>query len=275
VRVLIEHLETAWEKPDDGIWEVRGPRRRFVRSKVMAWPAFDCAVDLAERFELEAPVERWKEIRARIHRQVCEQGYDQNRGTFTQYYGSQELDAAVLMIPIVGFLPATDYRVTGTIDAPGPRRFRLALLVLGDRRRPTRERGSVPGLLVLARHGLAMNGRVDEARGLFERLLSLGNDLGLFSEEYDVANQRLIGNLPQAFTHLTLVMAAKTLTNEDADEPKRRRGGPIRRSSVGSVKAAVNPCHRQHVGSVRSQAGRDNVGWPAPRRRSVTEQGEE
>jgi GH15 family glucan-1,4-alpha-glucosidase len=225
VRALLEYLETAWEKPDDGIWEVRGPRRHFVQSKVMAWLAFDSAVRLAERFELDAPLARWKQIRTRIHRQVCEKGYDSKRETFTQYYGSQELDAAVLMIPIVGFLPGTDKRVTGTIDAL---RHELGHDGFLSRYSTTATDDGLPGSeaqflacsfwLVTA---LAMNGRADEGRQLFERLLSLGNDLGLFSEEYDVSHQRLIGNFPQAFTHLTLVQAAKTLANPTANVTAR------------------------------------------------------
>ncbi len=225
VRALVEYLETVWDKPDDGIWEVRGPRRHFVQSKVMAWLAFDSAVRLVERFELDAPLARWKQIRARIHRQVTEKGYDPKRKTFTQYYGSQELDAAVLMIPIVGFLPGTDERVTGTIDAL---RRELGHDGFVSRYSTTATDDGLPGSeaqflacsfwLVTA---LAMNGRADEARELFERLLSLGNDLGLFSEEYDVAHERLIGNFPQAFTHLTLVAAAKTLANPSADAAAR------------------------------------------------------
>ena len=225
VRALIEYLETAWEKPDDGIWEVRGPRRHFVQSKVMAWLAFDCAVRLAERFEIDAPLTRWKQIRARIHRQVTEKGYDAKRKTFTQYYGSQELDAAVLMIPIVGFLPGTDERVTGTIDALARELGHDGFI---SRYSTTATDDGLPGSeaqflacsfwLVTA---LAMNGRADEAKELFERLLSLGNDLGLFSEEYDVAHQRLVGNFPQAFTHLTLVAAAKTLAHPSPDAAAR------------------------------------------------------
>jgi GH15 family glucan-1,4-alpha-glucosidase len=225
VRALVEYLEAAWEKPDDGIWEVRGPRRHFVQSKVMAWLAFDSAVRLVERFELDAPLARWKQIRARIHKQVTEKGYDPKRKTFTQYYGSQELDAAVLMIPIVGFLPGTDERVTGTIDAV---RRELGHDGFISRYSTTATDDGLPGSeaqflacsfwLVTA---LAMNGRADEARELFERLLSLGNDVGLFSEEYDVAHERLVGNFPQAFTHLTLVAAAKTLANPSADAAAR------------------------------------------------------
>jgi pentatricopeptide repeat protein len=225
VRALVEYLETAWEKPDDGIWEVRGPRRHFVQSKVMAWLAFDSAIRLVERFELDAPLARWKQIRARIHRQVTEKGYDSKRKTFTQYYGSQELDAAVLMIPIVGFLPGTDERVTGTIDAL---RSELGHDGFISRYSTTATDDGLAGneaqflacsfWLVTA---LAMNGRVDEARELFERLLSLGNDVGLLSEEYDVAHERLVGNFPQAFTHLTLVAAAKTLANPTANATAR------------------------------------------------------
>jgi GH15 family glucan-1,4-alpha-glucosidase len=225
VRALLEYLETAWEKPDDGIWEVRGPRRHFVQSKVMAWVAFDSAVRLVERFELDAPLARWKRIRTRIHREVCEKGYDAKRETFTQYYGSQELDAAVLMIPIVGFLPGTDQRVTGTIDAL---RRELGHDGFLSRYSTTATDDGLPGSeaqflacsfwLVTT---LAMNGRADEGRRLFERLLSLGNDLRLFSEEYDVSQQRLIRNFPQAFTHLTLVQAAKTLANPTANVTAR------------------------------------------------------
>jgi GH15 family glucan-1,4-alpha-glucosidase len=220
VRALIEYLETAWKKPDDGIWEERGPRRHFVQSKVMAWLAFESAIRMVERFELDAPLARWKRIRARIHREVCEKGYDPKRKTFTQYYGSRELDAAVLMVPIVGFLPATDERVTGTIDAL---RHELGHDGFISRYSTTATDDGLPGSeaqflacsfwLVTA---LAMNGRADEGRKLFKRLLKLGNDLGLFSEEYDVSHQRLIGNFPQAFTHLTLVQAAKVLANPTA-----------------------------------------------------------
>jgi GH15 family glucan-1,4-alpha-glucosidase len=225
VRALIEYLEKAWQEPDDGIWEVRGPRRHFVQSKVMAWLAFDSVIRLVEHFGLEAPVERWTGIRDQIHEEVCEKGYDKKRGTFTQYYGSKELDAAVLLIPIVGFLPGTDERVSTTIDA--------LQAELGDngflsRYSTQATDDGLPGSegkflacsfwLVSA---LAMSGRGDEARMLFERLLSLGNDLGLFSEEYDTGRERLIGNFPQAFTHLTLVSAAKTLAAPAGDMASR------------------------------------------------------
>jgi GH15 family glucan-1,4-alpha-glucosidase len=238
VRVVLEYLEKAWREPDDGIWEVRGPRRHFVQSKVMAWLAFDCAVRVAEHFELDAPLTRWKRIRTEIHKQVCEKGYDEKRGTFTQYYGSQELDAAVLQIPIVGFLPGTDERVTGTIDAI---RDSLGHDGFISRYSTAETDDGLPGTegqflacsfwLVTA---LALNGRRKQAHKLFERLLSLGNDLGLFSEEYDVAHQRLIGNFPQAFTHLTLVQAAKTLASPPGDIAARyARPQPAHESTAG------------------------------------------
>jgi GH15 family glucan-1,4-alpha-glucosidase len=221
MRALVEYLENAWKEPDDGIWEVRGPRRHFVQSKVMAWLAFDCAVRMVEHFGLDAPLARWKLIRREIREQVCEQGYDVKRAAFTQYYGSQELDAAVLLIPIVGFLPGSDERVTGTIDAV---RDGLGHDGLISRYSTAATDDGLPGSegqflacsfwLVTA---LAMNGRGEEARHLFERLLSLSNDLGLFSEEYDIEHRRLIGNFPQAFTHLTLVQAAKTLGSPAGD----------------------------------------------------------
>jgi len=215
VRILLEHLEQVWDQPDDGIWEERGPRRHFVQSKVMAWLAFDSAIRLAERYELDAPLKRWRKVRGEIHRQVNERGYDAERSTFTQYYGSQELDAAVLMIPIVGFLPGSDERVTGTIDAIrkelGHDGFISRYSTSATDDGLAGSEGQFLACSFWLVTALAMNGRSDEARRLFERLLALGNDLGLFSEEYDVADKRLIGNFPQAFTHLTLVQAANTL----------------------------------------------------------------
>jgi GH15 family glucan-1,4-alpha-glucosidase len=242
VRGLLEYLEGAWQEPDDGIWEIRGPRRHFVQSKVMAWLAFDCAVRLVEQFELEAPLERWKQVRAQIHHEVCDKGYDPERGTFTQYYGSQELDAAVLMIPIAGFLPGTDKRVGGTIDALSDELGSDGLI---SRYATDATDDGLPGSegqflacsfwLVTA---LAMNGRRDDAHRLFERLLSLGNDLGLFSEEYDVQRRRLIGNFPQAFTHLTLVQAATTLANPSGD-PAARYVQPPNLAEPGSRSAVL------------------------------------
>jgi GH15 family glucan-1,4-alpha-glucosidase len=221
-RAVVDHVETIWREPDDGIWETRGPRRHFTHSKVMAWVVFDRAVRLAEQFELEAPLERWRQTRDEIHREVCERGFDRQRGTFTQYYGSKELDASVLNVPLVGFLPGSDERVTGTIDAISRELGRDGFV---SRYSTSDTDDGLPGdegqflacsfWLVSA---LALNGRLEEARALFERLLALRNDLGLLAEEYDVRRQRQVGNFPQAFSHLTLIGAATAISAAEAKQ---------------------------------------------------------
>jgi GH15 family glucan-1,4-alpha-glucosidase len=219
-RAIVEYVETIWRRPDDGIWEARGPQRHYTYSKVMAWVVFDRAVRIAEHYEMEAPLDRWKQIRDEIHSEVCERGYDPERRTFTQYYGSRELDASVLNIPLVGFLPGTDERVTGTIDAISRELGRDGFV---SRYSTAETDDGLPGdegqflacsfWLVNA---LARNDRVEEAQKLFERLLGLSNDLGLVAEEYDVAHQRQVGNFPQAFSHLTLILAARAIANAEA-----------------------------------------------------------
>jgi GH15 family glucan-1,4-alpha-glucosidase len=212
----VEHVGTVWREPDDGIWEARGPQRHYTYSKVMAWVVFDRAVRLAERFEMDAPLERWRETRDEIHREVCERGYDRERRTFTQYYGSKELDASVLNIPLVGFLSGTDERVTGTIDAVWRELGRDGFVsrystaetddgLAGDE-------GQFLACSFWLVSALALNGRAAEARTLFDRLLGLRNDLGLLAEEYDVARGRQVGNFPQAFSHLALIVAARDLS---------------------------------------------------------------
>ncbi|WP_067179403.1 glycoside hydrolase family 15 protein [Microtetraspora niveoalba] len=218
VRKLMDFLETGWEQPDEGLWEVRGPRRHFVHSKVMAWVAADRAVRLVRELERTGPVERWAALRDRIHAEVCHKGYDAERGTFTQSYGSRELDAALLMIPIVGFLPAQDPRVRSTIEAV-ERELMTDGFVL---RYPVADDNAVDGLpgaegaflacsfwLAEAR---AMVGRREEAVELFERLLSLRNDVGLLAEEYDPRRGRLAGNFPQAFSHVPLIHTGQALS---------------------------------------------------------------
>src|SRR3954451_4788715 len=219
-RAFVDYVATIWREPDDGIWEARGPRRHYTYSKVMAWVAFDRAVRLAERFELDAPVERWRQTRDEIHAEVCERGYDAERRTFTQYYGSKELDASVLNIPIVGFLAGDDERVTGTIDAVWRDLGRDGFV---SRYSTAETDDGLPGdegqflacsfWLVNA---LARNGRVEDARALFERLVGLSNDLGMLAEEYDVARGRQVGNFPQAFSHLTLILAARAIATAEA-----------------------------------------------------------
>ncbi len=219
-RTIVEYVETIWPQPDDGIWESRGPRRHYTYSKVMAWVVFDRAVRLAEQFELEAPLDRWKETRDEIHQEVCEQGYDPERRTFTQYYGSKELDASVLNIPLVGFLPGTDERVTGTIDAIsrelGRDGFVSRYSTADTDDGLSGDEGQFLACSFWLVSALALNGRVEEARALFERLLGLTNDLGLLAEEYDVKRQRQVGNFPQAFSHLTLIGAATAISAAEA-----------------------------------------------------------
>jgi GH15 family glucan-1,4-alpha-glucosidase len=212
---VVDYVESIWREPDEGIWEVRGPRRHFTHSKVMAWVVFDRAVKLAERFDLEAPLQSWKQTRDEIHEQVCERGYDTERRTFTQYYGSTELDAAVLTIPLTGFLPPSDERVIGTVDAVQRELARDGLL---SRYSTGETDDGLPGgegqflacsfWLVGA---FALTGRLDDAHALYEHLLSLTNDLGLLSEEYDVERRRQVGNFPQAFSHLGIINAARVI----------------------------------------------------------------
>jgi GH15 family glucan-1,4-alpha-glucosidase len=181
---------------------------------------FDRAVRLCEQFELEAPLERWKQTRDEIRREVCEQGYDRERRTFTQYYGSKELDASVLNIPLVGFLPGTDERVAGTIDAIsrelGRDGFVSRYSTADTDDGLSGDEGQFLACSFWLVSALANNGRVEEARVLFERLLGLANDLGLLAEEYDVARRRQVGNFPQAFSHLTLIGAATSISAADA-----------------------------------------------------------
>ncbi|MDQ3430771.1 MAG: glycoside hydrolase family 15 protein [Actinomycetota bacterium] len=216
-RQLMNYLEGHWREPDEGIWEVRGPRRHFTHSKVMCWVACDRAVRVVEQSGLTGPLGRWRALREEIHRDICEHGYDADLGSFTQYYGGRELDAALLLIPQVGFLPASDPRVRGTVDAV-QRELQVDGFVL---RYPTPEDTTVDGLpggegAFLAcsfwlADALHMLGRTGEARELFERLLDLRNDVGLLAEEYDPRYQRQVGNFPQAFSHVGLVNTAYNL----------------------------------------------------------------
>ncbi|MFE6097092.1 glycoside hydrolase family 15 protein [Streptomyces massasporeus] len=219
---LMDFLRTNWRQPDEGLWEVRGGRRQFVHSKVMVWVAADRAVRTLERHpELDGDLDGWRALRDEVHEEVCEKGYDAERNTFTQSYGSRELDAALLLIPRVGFLPPDDPRVIGTIDAV---REELAHGG-GFLRRYSTDDGEVDGLpggegafLVCSfwlADALYMTGRTKEARELFERLAGLANDVGLLSEEFDPVTGRHLGNFPQAFSHIGLVNTALALCGED------------------------------------------------------------
>jgi GH15 family glucan-1,4-alpha-glucosidase len=218
LRQLLDYLESVWQEPDDGMWESRGTRRHYTQSKVMAWLAFDRAIALSTRFGLEAPVQRWKQIRGQIRDQILERAYDPQRHTFTQSYGSTALDAGALMVGLVGLLEPTDDRFTTTIDAIrrelGHDGFisRYSTDVTDDGL--SGSEGQFLACSFWLVEALALNGREAEARKLFERLLALRNDLGLYAEEYDVARDRQVGNFPQAFTHLALINAARVLSGE-------------------------------------------------------------
>ncbi|KIF70474.1 glucoamylase [Streptomyces sp. AcH 505] len=217
---LLGFLESKWREPDEGLWEVRGPRRHFVHSKVMAWVAADRAVRTLESDpSLEGDVKRWRAMRDEVHREVCEKGFDPVRNTFTQSYGSAELDAATLLIPRVGFLPPDDPRVVGTVDAVRAELGREGLVRRYTTTGPQTDGlpGSEGTFLVCSfwlADALHMTGRTAEAKELFERLLALRNDVGLLSEEYDPAAGRQLGNFPQAFSHIGLVVTALALADD-------------------------------------------------------------
>ncbi len=224
---LIGHLEEIWDQPDESIWEIRGEPQQFTFSKVMAWVAFDRTIRHAEEFSLKGPVEHWKELRSRIYESICRDGFNEAKGAFVQFYGSDELDASLLLMPMVGFLPADDPRMKATIEAIGRE---LAVDGLIQRYRTTHK--GVDGLpagegLFLACSFwyvdcLALLGRRDEARALFQRLLSIRNDVGLLAEEYDPEARRQLGNFPQAFSHLALINAALNLDNHHGPGARRR-----------------------------------------------------
>ena len=224
-KALLEHVAGTWTEPDHGIWEVRGPRQHFTFSKVMAWVAFDRAVKSAELFGLEGPVDRWRTIQREIHAEVCERGFNRARGCFVQAYGSTQLDASLLLLPTTGFLPASDPRVTATIEAVERELLRDGFVMRYDTGKADDGLQAGEGVFLACSFWLAdayvLLGRIDEARALFERLLSLRNDLGLLSEEYDTRLRRQVGNFPQAFSHVALVNTAHNLSH--AAKPVHQR----------------------------------------------------
>lgn len=218
---LLAHLEKIWHDPDEGIWEVRGSRNQFTHSKVMAWYAFDSAIKSSEQFGLNGPVDRWRAARDEIHAEVCRDGFNPAMGSFVQFYGSDNVDASLLAIPKVGFLPVTDARVQGTIHAIERDLLRDGFVLRYDTRGindglPPGEGVFLPCSFWLA-DAYALAGRVDEAKALFERLLELRSDLGLLSEEYDPPSNRQVGNFPQAFSHVALLNTAFTLSRLERD----------------------------------------------------------
>lgn len=224
---LLHHLETVWNEPDEGIWEVRGPRRHFTHSKLMAWVALDRAIKDCERFGLHGPLDRWRLLRGTIHQEICEKGFDRGQNAFTQYYGGSNLDASLLMMALVGFLPPSDPRLRGTVEAIERRLLRDGFLL-----RYTDD-GSVDGLppgegaFLMCTFWLADNyallGRHEEARQTFERLLAIRNDVGLLAEQYDTRRQRQLGNFPQAFSHVGLINTARNLTQAECPAQDRKK----------------------------------------------------
>jgi GH15 family glucan-1,4-alpha-glucosidase len=214
-RHLVEHLETIWQQPDEGIWETRGGRQHFTYSKMMAWVAFDRAIKSAGLLHAGAPVERWQKVRNKIHDEICSQGYNEKLGSFVQSYGSDQLDASLLLMPMTGFLPAADPRVIGTLKAIEQQLMSGGLVLRYNT--ATSSDGLPPGEGVFLAcsfwmvRALQLQGRDEDARKLFERVLSLANDVGLLAEEYDPAARRLVGNFPQALSHIALVNAAFNL----------------------------------------------------------------
>jgi len=215
-RALVNYLEKIWTQPDEGIWEIRGPRRHFVHSKVMAWVAVDRAVRIVQQFGEDGPLDRWIKLRGDIHDEVCRLGFSRELNSFVQYYGSKELDASLLILPLVGFLPPEDARAQGTVAAIEKNLMKDGLVARYN------TSSSVDGLVgnegaflpcsFWMVDNYALQGRIDEARALFEHLLSLRNDVGLFAEEYDAKEHRQLGNFPQAFSHLALVNSAHNLS---------------------------------------------------------------
>lgn len=219
--VLLDFLESNWTEPDEGIWEVRGPQRHFTHSKVMAWVAMDRAVRDVEQFGLKGPVEKWRTLRSTIHDEICRKGFDPELNAFVQSYGAKQLDASLLMMPLVGFLPATDPRMRGTVEAIQQRLNRDGLITRYETLEDVDGLASGEGAFLVCTFWLADNlvlqGKERESRELFERLLGVSNDLGLLSEEYDTDQERLLGNFPQALSHLGVINTARNLS---------RSGGP-------------------------------------------------
>jgi GH15 family glucan-1,4-alpha-glucosidase len=220
--LLLEHLEQIWKEPDQGIWEMRGAPQHFTYSKMMAWVAFDRAVKLAEQLEYDAPVERWKTVRDAIHKEICTRAYSKKKKCFVQAYGSDQLDASLLLMPVVGFLPGSDARVKATVRAIERELMPDGLVLRYDTSKVKDGLPADEGVFLACSFWMVSSlkavGRSRDARKLFEKLLKLRNDLGLLSEEFDVGRKRLVGNFPQAFSHIALVNAAF-----DLDDGKRIR----------------------------------------------------
>lgn len=227
-RGMLDHLETIWRQPDEGIWEVRGEPRHFTYSKAMAWVAFDRAVQNVERFGVEGPVERWSAIRQEIHDDICRNGWSETLGSFTQSYGSEQLDASLLLLPVIGFLPPDDPRMRGTVEAVERTLLRDGFVLRYDTAGGEDGLAAGEGAFLACSFWLVdayvLLGRHAEARTLFERLLSLRNDVGLLAEEYDPRAGRQVGNFPQAFSHIALINSARNLAGVPKPSEQRAEG---------------------------------------------------
>ncbi len=226
-RALLDHLATIWDQPDEGIWEVRGPRQHFTHSKVLAWVAFDRAVKLIEQADRHGPVERWRRLRDRIHADICEKAFDPMLGSFVQAYGSKVLDASLLLLPLVGFLPSADPRIAGTVKAIERDLLWDGFVLRYDSKAGIDGLPAGEGVFLACSFWLADNmvlqGRIAEASALFQRLVGLANDVGLLAEEYDPRAKRQLGNFPQAFSHVALINTAYNLTRSAG--PAEQRAG--------------------------------------------------
>ena len=214
---MVVHLETIWQLRDEGIWEVRGGSKHFTHSKMMAWVAFDRAIKIAESCGFDAPVRSWKKTRAAIHRQVCEKGFNKRLNSFVQHYGATHLDASTLLLSLVGFLPPNDPRILGTVGAIEKHLVQDGLVMRYETSKTSDGlRGNEGKFLACSFwmvNNLKLIGRDADAEQLFERLLLLANDVGLLAEEYDTKRKRLVGNFPQAFSHIALLEAAYSLSH--------------------------------------------------------------
>jgi len=242
-RTLVNFCASNWQHPDSGIWEMRGEPQQFTHSKVMAWVAMDRAVKAIENYGLEGPLDKWREVRAAIHDEVCEKGVDKARGVFVQRYGSTELDASLLLIPLVGFLPPDDPRVQATIAAI---EHELVVDGLVLRYRTSHSTDGLPpgeGFFLPCSFwlsdNLALCGRNAEADALFERLLALRNDVGMLSEEYGLRDHRALGNTPQALTHVALINTARNLSKGGG--PSEHRSGATTEEPPGGQARVASP----------------------------------
>ncbi|WP_137388549.1 glycoside hydrolase family 15 protein [Rhodoligotrophos defluvii] len=263
-KALLSYLETLRDEPDHGIWEVRGRKQHFTHSKVMMWVAFDRAVSAVEDFDLDGPADRWRNLRDSLHAEICEKAFNRDLGAFVQAYGSSNLDAATLLIPLVGFLPASDPRMVATVEAIGKRLVRDGFVHRYDTREA--EDGLPPGEGVFLActfwyiDNLVLQGRYDEGSRMFEKLLGIRNDVGLLSEQYDVDERTLLGNFPQALSHLALIDTAYNLhaAQGPARERAKHRRGMILQAAEADPREGRRYRLQRELYSLHRQL---NCGW--------------